>query len=204
MKTRLTLLVVGMFLVATSSALATVRYVNVNNANPAQPYTNWASAATNIQSAVDAAAAGDEIVVTNGVYAIGGRTVGIDRLTNRLAVTKSLLVRSVNGPQVTDILGYQVPGTTNGDSAIRCCYLTNGASLTGFTLTCGATRWLNDYPTIRELDGGGLFCESTSAVVSNCILASNSACENGGGAAYATLNNCILTGNSAEDGGGAA
>ena len=46
-----------------------MRYVNVNNANPTPPYTNWATAATNIQAAVDAAGAGDEIVVTNGTYA---------------------------------------------------------------------------------------------------------------------------------------
>ena len=73
MKTKFNLLVAGMFLAATSSALATVRYVNVNNANPTPPYTNWATAATNIQDAVDAAAAGDEIVVTNGVYAGGSQ-----------------------------------------------------------------------------------------------------------------------------------
>jgi len=57
------ILVVGSALNSLSSKL----YVNVNNATPAAPFTNWVSAATNIQQAVDAAAAGDDIVVTNGI-----------------------------------------------------------------------------------------------------------------------------------------
>src|SRR5438093_1559447 len=87
------------------SALAAVRYVDVNSASPTLPYTSWATAATNIQDAVDAAMAGEEIVVTNGIYATGGRAPVGDSTTNRVVVDKPLILRSINGPQFTTIDG---------------------------------------------------------------------------------------------------
>ena len=74
--------------------------------------------------------------MTNGVYAVGGRVMAGD-LTNRIALNKALTVQSVNGPFATVIQG---AGATNGNSAVRCAWLTNGASLVGFTLQAGATR----------------------------------------------------------------
>ncbi len=140
-----------LFLSFTFNALATVHYVSPNSVQPAPPYTNWSTAAGVIQDAIDIAETGDQILVTNGVYETGGRAItngvsdteyGVvyDAVTNRISVTKPLLVQSVNGPQETVIQGYQVPGTTNGDNAVRCAYLTNGAALEGFTLRNGATR----------------------------------------------------------------
>ena len=187
-------------LLSAASVSAATRYVWQNSPSPAPPYTNWATAAHVIQDAVDAALAGDEIVVTNGTYATGGRAVGTNVLVNRVAVDKPLTLRSVNGPEVTIIQGYQVPGTTNGDGAIRCVYLADGASLSGFTLTNGATRTVGGLE--REQSGGGLWCESINAVASNCVVVGNSA-GSGGGASEGTLNNCVLTGNSADCGGGA-
>ena len=174
-----------------------MRYVDLNNGSPTPPYTNWTAAATNIQDAVDAAKAGDEIVVTNGVYQAGGRIV-YGAMSNRVAVTKPVTLRSVNGPAVTMIQGYPIIG----DSAVRCVYLTNGATLTGFTLTNGATRSSGDES--RERNGGGSWCDSTSAMMSNCVLVGNSADSSGGGAYSGTLNNCVLADNSASTAGGGA
>ena len=78
-----------------ASALADVHYVDVNSTNATPPYANWTTAATNIQDAVDAAVAGEEIVVTNGTYATGARD------SNRVKVDKLLTLRSVRGPQFT-------------------------------------------------------------------------------------------------------
>src|SRR3989442_32746 len=74
-----------------------------------------------------------------------------------------------------------------GSGATRCVYLTNGAALIGFTLTNGVAA-----------AGGGVWCESPSAMVSNCTLVGNSVAGSGGGAYNGTLNNCTLTGDSAQ------
>jgi len=175
-----------------------VHYVVLGSPTPVWPYASWDTAAPTIQEAVDAAAiAGAALWVSNGVYATGGRAVH-GTMTNRVAVDKALIVRSVNGPDVTIIEGYQVPGTTNGVGAIRCVYLAEGAVLSGFTLTNGATLSKGGWGT--QLSGGGVWCESLSALVLNCVVIGNSAAYIGGGVWQGTLNNCNLTGNSARGG----
>jgi hypothetical protein len=96
------------------------------------------------------------------------------------------MLLSVNGPQSTII---------NGGGTNRCVYLTDGASLTGFTLSNGS---------IRGAGGGGVECASPNAFLTNCLIVGNSSAPQGlGGGAYGgTLYNCTLSGNSAYYGGG--
>lgn len=192
-------LLCGVVLFGAVSVSAATRYVSIGNATPAAPFTSWATAATNIQAAVDAAVAGDEIVVTNGVYDAGATLVY--GMSNRVAVTKPVTVRSVNGPGVTTIQGYQVPGVFNGASAVRCVYLTHNSMLAGFTLTGGATQTAGNQFT--DFPAGGVWCEGVTAVVSNCVIINNRAKDTGGGAYSGTLINCQLIGNYAYNGGGA-
>jgi hypothetical protein len=179
------------------SATATTLYVDVNCTNSTPPYTNWVTAATNIQDAVDASLAGDDVLVTNGVYQTGGATLSF--ISNRVAVTKPLTIQSVNGPAATIIMGSH-GNVPLGIPYVRCAYLTNGATFIGFTLTNGSVA--------SSVSGGGGVLSSgrpplTPTSVINCILIGNSAHTDGGGACGVFLDNCMLTGNSANTGGGA-
>lgn len=173
--------------------LAVDRYVSLAGGH-APPFANWADAATNIQSAIDAASVGDIIWVTNGTYASWGKAIAGD-LTNRVALDKALTVQSVNGAAVTIVEGAWHPATTNGSSAVRCAWLTNGAVLSGFTLQRGATRSAGDVVTLQN--GGGVWCVSTNATLKDCLITNSSAYNGGGGAYSGTLKYCTISGNTA-------
>ncbi len=188
------------FGMATSAvARVVVHCVNAAATSSLAPYTNWATAATTIQEAIEAAAPGAVILVTNGLYASGGKVMAGD-LTNRVVLDKAVTVMSVNGAPETVIQGQWDAGSTNGAGAVRCAWLTNGAVLSGFTLRGGATRLEGDYDLLQS--GGGVWCASTNAVVANCIITANSAGQYGGSSYGGTLNNCALMANSAFFGGG--
>lgn len=177
-------------------AFCATLYVWQDSPNPFPPFADWPTAAHDIQTAVDASSTGDTVLVTNGTYTTGGRVApAVDATTNRVVVQKSITLQSISGPARTIIEGYQIPGTTNGAEAIRCVVLGSGAVLSGFTLRNGAT-------TPYE-SGGGAFCSSQNAVITNSLILSNSAGSDGGGALGGTILNSAIAGNVAGDGGGA-
>jgi hypothetical protein len=172
-------------------ANAATLYVDLNNPAPVAPYTNWVSAATNIQDAVDVALDGDMVLVSNGVYQVGG-TVIYGAETNRVALTNAITLMSLNGPDVTII---------SGGPSTRCAYAGSNSVLSGFTLMNGQTRASGD--TFREGSGGGIWAE-TSAFVTNCLVVSNSGSYYGAGTIGGTLYNCVLSSNRMITGTGGA
>lgn len=166
-------------------------YVNPSSPSPAFPYTSWSTAATSIQEAIAAAApAGTVIWVTNGTYSTG--TVE-DPLAgrSRLALTNVVKVSSVHGAAVTIIEG--------GSDNVRCAWVGDGSVLDGFTLTGGVSS-----STGRSWDGGGVWCDSTNAIVRRSVIARNTANGSGGGVFGGTLEQCLIRDNRCCNVGGGA
>ena len=157
--TMLMLVVVCLFSVNT---FATDRYVNATNPSPVAPFIAWGNAARTIKDAVDVSVAGDVIWVAAGTYSNGGRIVH-GGMTNRVAVTVPVTVRSASGPASTFIVGVADPNWSHvlgcGESAARCVYLTNGASLIGFTLTNGYTNRRGSTRALRRRCGAEPLCD---------------------------------------------
>src|SRR5262249_37310405 len=147
---------------------SSIHYVALNNLTPVAPYSSWATAATNIQDAVDASFPGGTVIVSNGTYQAGGR-VASGVLSNRVAVTSPLTLQSVNGPDVTIIRG----NWSNDSNSVRCVSLVRNSALIGFTLSNGGTRPDGDADVNGT--GGGVWCDSLAVTVSNCVVSANSA-----------------------------
>jgi hypothetical protein len=164
-----------------SSSFAVTRYVALNGGNVA-PYTNWAMAATSLQTGVDAAVDDDEVVVSNGVYNTGYRNVGTTR--NRLVIASNITVRSLSGYKQTVIEG-QGP---LGDAAVRCVYMYKG-TLDGFTITNGYTKAAG---ATEEYCGGGVNGQYGTATVRNCYFIMNKAAWAGGAVFGSDRYGCLM------------
>lgn len=163
-----------------SSAEAVTHYVDLSSPSPIPPYTSWATAATNIQDAVDAAVSGDVVLVTNGYYL----------LSSEISVNNDISVQSVNGPSFST-----VDGGGNG-SGCRCFNLGNVACVvSGFTIANGYANGMS----ADSKHGGGVYCDGSQPIVTNCIIVGNYAFGSGGGMYEGTAHNCTFSSNQCED-----
>ena len=170
----------------------TVRYVSLDGGNEL-PYTDWTMAAHRIQDALDLCSINDVVLVSNGVYNLGGRAVM--SLTNRVVLTNRATLQGLNGPSVTIIEG---SGGALSSNAVRGVFISDGAVLSGFTVRNGRTMSIDSF----DGGGGGIFSWG-GGIVTNCIISGNIASSNGGGGAmFGTYNNCIFSNNSALRAGG--
>ena len=126
-------------------------------ANPELPYDTWAKAATNIQLAVDAASAGETIWVSNGTYKATGAGAVVASVTTMVYIAKDVILRSVNGPDVT-ILDGGYPDITNRPVSVNSA----GAVFSGFTVVNGYSG-----------RAGGIHIGINGGMVSNCVVCSN-------------------------------
>jgi len=173
---------------------ATTNYVvtpGTPGVTPTASYTSWATAATNIQDAIDVVGSGGLVLVTNGTYV----------LTDMITVDDNITLRSFNnGAKDLDgtIIDAQYPAQSN-----RCLYVNNASALIdGFTLTNGC-------PLATSLSGvgGGLYLQAGR--VQNCRIVGNRSAGNGGGVyltgASTLLADSLVSGNQtgkSNEGGG--
>lgn len=103
-----------------------------------------------IEEAVNAANAGDAVLVLPGTYILA--------LDSSIVLEKNIILRSKNGPEQTTIKG-------RGENPVITVSRGSTATVDGFTIT----RSGEDYP----LKGGGVLClqDSSPSIVNNIIIA---------------------------------
>jgi len=185
---KLITLTAGCIIVMTcvTTGFADTHYVAIGGGHQT-PFTNgWGSAATDIQSAIDAATAGDTVLISNGTYSV----------TAQIDVDKAITVRGFSGNR-DDVI---ITGNGGNHNGLVC---TANAFVADLTVTsCSNTAAWSGGGGIRIIpDGAG-------TTVSNCVIVNCAADYAGGGVLMgqpSSLLNCRIEGNSqtyAAGGGG--
>jgi len=147
-----------------------------------------------IQTAVDSATSGDEIIVGPGTYTWANQGSGTEYgLIRFLRGRNGITLRSEGGAAAT-VLDAQQQG--------RVIYLQgyNTVTIEGFTITGGKA------PLFGDLQGGGIIAHLCPAVFRDCVIKGNSAARGGGlwcgGWSSMQFLQCTFVGNWADHGAG--
>ena len=191
------------------------------NANGANNGTSWADAYSDLQSALSAAASGEEIWVAAGTYkptTTADRFVSFTmkdgvRIYGGFAGTESALIQrdaSVNVTTLSGDIGSLGNNNDNSYHVVVGSNTNNSALLDGFTVTAG-----NANETASGLDqskGGGMYNDSGSPTIRNVIFSGNYGTFGGGmynggefnfpNGSHPILTNLTFINNSAVEGGG--
>ena len=192
------------FLIASQSVFATIRYVNVNVVGGTGTGLSWANAYVSLQSALDVAVSGDQIWVAKGSYlpskdALGNASPTDPRdktfhLVNGVALyggfvgTETLITQRVVG-NVTILSGDIGTVGNSSDNSYHVVLSVSDANTTildGFTISAGqaygsAASITVETKTISRSNGGGMYNESSSPSLTNLIFLNNFSDLDGGG-----------------------
>jgi len=172
----------------------TVWYVKLGGSG-SQDGSSWDDAFPDIQDAIDATGAGDEIWVAQGNYA----------LFSQIDVNETIHI--YGGFDGTETARNQrdwqnnVTTVDGQDSVFHCFYITEDATIDGFTISRG-----NANGASPDNAGGGILIDSCSPTIANCTLTGNGALYGGGIANFTSssaITNCIFSSNDAISNGGA-
>jgi hypothetical protein len=213
-------------LIATAGqgSLAANRIIYVDaDATGANNGNSWQDAYTDLQAALQAAAAGDEIWVAEGVYKPSRRSSAGDPRSAAFQMKNGVALYGGFDPSLGDVgmqhrdweanitilSGDIGAASDDSDNSYHVFYhpagtdLNSSAILDGFTVTGGNA----DGATSPHWDGGGMYNDGSSPALANCTFLANLATYSGGGmfndySSSPTLTNCAFEGNSAGSGGG--
>ena len=182
MKIKSVLFSVVFFVCIINSFGSETHYVNTNSVNPVSPYTNWATASTNIQMAIDSVnyfATNDIIIIDDGTYSPfivdsdldskleviksvnGASSVIVDAQGLSRCATVNFTQVTLNG--LTFRNGSMIVGDSRGGDG-GCVYLYYGGHLNNCIIEGG---YADGY-------AGGVMVYQHEAVIVNCTIVNNS------------------------------
>ena len=153
------------------------------------PYNSWASAATNIQAAVDAAEIAYDLGVTTAAVVVADGTY---TLGTRVAVSRGIALRSANGRGVT-ALRKAAAAVTRALYVSHAAAVVDGFTVAGFSAPNDAGANFDE----SVVSGGGVLLNA--GTVQNCLVTGNTSASEGGGLYVnaGTVQYCVIESNSA-------